>query len=185
MSLGLALSEKLPQSVENIRNENKEGNDWAEKPSSKKFSELIKRGTRKRKIEFTPRTTRRISSSDVFSYIPILPQGVDGIGGGWIVLTPVGPEITIVDSLQPTGATSWIASLVDFTISAARCCLGLSAVPSARHSRVIHQGTHLSLSISLPLSAHRQKGLSPVGSSGVALTHTLCQSLVGTSKGQK
>src|SRR5882757_8771721 len=157
----------------------------APNPSSKKLSAFISRGTRTRRIEFTPRTTRRISASDTFSYPLILPHGVDGIGGGCTVLTPVGPETTIVDSLQPTGATSCIASLVYLTISTARCCLLLSAALSARHSRVTHQGTLLRSSISLPLSAHRQKALSPVGSSGVVLTHRLCQTLVGTSNGQK
>ena len=39
----------------------------AANPSSRKFRELISCGTRKRKIEFTPRTTRRISSSDTLS----------------------------------------------------------------------------------------------------------------------
>jgi len=157
----------------------------APNPSSRKFSELMSRGTRKRITEFTPRTTRRISASVAFSQPAILPQGVDGIGGGCTVLTPFGPEITIVDSLQPTGATNCIASLVFRTISTARCCLLLSAVLSARHSRDTQKGTLLRFSISLPLSAQRQNALSPAGRSGVALTHKLCQSLVGTSSGQK
>lgn len=63
--------------------------------------------------------------------------------------------------------------------------LGLRALLSARRSRVIHHGTRLRSSISLPLRAHRQNGFSSVGSAGVALTHALCQSLVGTSNGQK